>query len=158
AKVGDNNEIFHFSRILMFPSNLLTIESNFKSLFDVAFDGIVDRNDGKYMLDQIYIGNDCTMGNSCTIEIRSNIPSNTIVGTMTRFDSKTIITTENKYERVILGIPARQMPFEFKPALLDTTTAVNNQQETKLIENKLILPKYIRHCSQMMSSNYRTLR
>ncbi|CAF1625532.1 unnamed protein product [Didymodactylos carnosus] len=83
------------------------------------------------------------MGNTSTIEVGSNIPSNTILGTMTRFESKTITTTTQKqYERIILGTPARQIPFQFKSTLIDTTISYNKSHTSKLNKILLILSKY----------------
>ncbi|CAF1175720.1 unnamed protein product [Didymodactylos carnosus] len=59
--------------------------------------------------------NDCIMGTYCTIQVSSNIPEHTIIGTMTRVDPKTTVaTTRTANSVIILGLPGKEMPLEFR--------------------------------------------
>ena len=116
ARVDESNDIrisqAHF--LLAFPTNLLRIEQGVTVNGFVLFIPFNVTVNVQCKVNEIRLGCNVQLGNHCTIEPGSNITKQTLVGTMTRINEETSTVTEstNDHSSVMLGIPARLMPFQ----------------------------------------------
>ncbi|CAF1003626.1 unnamed protein product [Didymodactylos carnosus] len=106
---GNNIKIGPYDSFLNYPSNLLTIEDSCALFSGAMLVHNEVKHNGHCIIDQIRIGTGVTIGNDCAIHAGSNIPSQVIVGSMTRYTSETICNEND----ILLGIPASKMPFIF---------------------------------------------
>ncbi|CAF1549552.1 unnamed protein product [Adineta ricciae] len=126
---GTNIEIADVIPFLRFPSHLLSIAedvTSFGGVHLVPFD--VDTN-GQCVVDRLYLAKGVTLGNHCLIHPRVRIPSHTLVGTLTKVTQNTHCVDAS----VLLGLPARSMPF-IQPSL----TSDSHSTKTKFTVLKTV--------------------
>ncbi|CAF4161933.1 unnamed protein product, partial [Rotaria sordida] len=94
--------------------NLVQIEPGITVNGSVLFIPFTVTTDGQCKVNRIRLGSNSQLGNHCTIQPGANIGERTLVGTMTRIDeeTRTTIDDDDSLGRVVLGIPARLMPFQ----------------------------------------------
>ncbi|CAF1287843.1 unnamed protein product [Didymodactylos carnosus] len=121
--INPMTSIARFNRFLQPPSNLLSIGSGMTAFDEVLL--IPDRVvSGRCVTEKIIIGNNAQMGNQCLIYGGSTIPPYSVVGSMT------CVTRDDgifEPKDIILGVPARKMPFYMSPA----STTVDGISKTK---------------------------
>ncbi|CAF1591913.1 unnamed protein product [Didymodactylos carnosus] len=112
AKIEEGNNIMigRFIYSLHCPSNLLTIKDGISAFDEVRFIAS-DILNGKCVVNRITINKDAQLGNYCLIHSGSNVPAHSVIATMTRFTSETVC----KDGDILLGLPARVMPFVSPP-------------------------------------------
>ncbi|CAF1459834.1 unnamed protein product, partial [Adineta steineri] len=115
AQVGDDTDFSELQQILYFPSNLLHIESGVTTFDGVKLAPFQMTKNGLCCLDEIYLGIDTNLGNDCIIMPGTRLSPKTIVGINTLVTRHTV---SKDIDRVLLGIPAREMPF----VMPDTTS------------------------------------
>ncbi|CAF4135124.1 unnamed protein product [Rotaria sp. Silwood2] len=104
----DGVKIAEFQNILCFPSNLLNIERGVTTFGRVNLAPFEMTKEGLCYLNEIHLGSYVNLTNGCTIMPATRLSSKIIVGSQTLVTEKTISTQSNC---VLLGIPAREMPF-----------------------------------------------
>jgi acetyltransferase-like isoleucine patch superfamily enzyme len=102
----------HF--LLTFPTNLVQIEPGITVNGFVLFIPFTVTTDGQCKVNHIRLGSNAQLGNHCTIQPGANIAERTLVGTMTRITEETSTADDDDASpgSVVLGIPARLMPFQ----------------------------------------------
>ncbi|CAF3128118.1 unnamed protein product [Rotaria sp. Silwood2] len=115
AWIAESNDIRisqpHF--LLAFPTNLVHIEQGVTVNGSVLFVPFNVTTNGQCEVKRIRLGRKVQLGNYCTIQPGANIAKQTLVGTMTRIDEEpSKVTDDDDHCRVMLGIPARLMPFQ----------------------------------------------
>ena len=109
AHIDDDVKLAEFQQILRFPSNLLHIERSVTTFGGVVLAPFHMTTETLCYVDQIHLGRDANLTNSCTILPGARLSSQQIVGSLS------LVTRENDNvdhaDCVLLGIPARQMPF-----------------------------------------------
>ncbi|CAF2966027.1 unnamed protein product [Rotaria sp. Silwood2] len=109
AHVEDDVKFAEFHQIVRFPSNLLYIERGVTTFGGVILASFKMTKEGLYCLDEIHLGSNTNLGNGCTIMPATRLPLKIIVGSLTLVTRKTANVENNC---VLLGIPARKMPFQ----------------------------------------------
>ncbi|CAF1052890.1 unnamed protein product [Rotaria sp. Silwood1] len=116
AQIDEPNDIrisqAHF--LLAFPTNLVHIEQGVTVNGFVLFIPFNVTTNGQCKVNRIRLGRKVQLGNHCTVQPGANIVKQTLVGTLTRIDEETNVVTDDDNDRssVMLGIPARLMPFQ----------------------------------------------
>ena len=109
AHIDDDVKLAEFHQILRFPSNLLHIERSVTTFGGVVLAPFHMTRDTLCYVDEIHLGRDTNLTNSCTILPGARLSSQQIVGSLS------LVTQENDNidhtDCVLLGIPARRMPF-----------------------------------------------
>ncbi|CAF1461134.1 unnamed protein product [Rotaria sordida] len=108
AHIEGNVKFAEFQQILRFPSNLLNIEGNVTTFGGANLASFKMTKQGLCFLDEIHLGSNANLGNWCTIMPATRLPPKVIVGSLTLITQKTFSAEGNC---VLLGIPARDMPF-----------------------------------------------
>ncbi|CAF4481402.1 unnamed protein product, partial [Rotaria sp. Silwood2] len=119
AHIEDNVKLAEFQQILRFPSNLLNIEHGVTTFGRASLTSFTMTKEGLCYVDEIYLGSDTNLGNGCTIMPGTTLPSKIIVGSLTLVTQK---YTSAQSNCVLLGIPAREMPF----VIPDDTSVIND--------------------------------
>ncbi|CAF1254471.1 unnamed protein product, partial [Didymodactylos carnosus] len=126
AQIEDDDDIkiAQFNGFLQSPSNLLTIGSGMTTFDEVLL--ITNKTvKGQCVVEKLAIGNNVQMGNNCLIYGGTTIPPYSVVGSMT------CVTQEDgmfEPKDIILGVPARKMPFHMSP----TSLAADGINKTKI--------------------------
>ena len=109
AHIDGDVKLAEFHHILRFPSNLLHIEQSVTTFGGVLLAPFYMTRDDLCYVDDIHLGRHTNLTNSCTILPGARLSSQQIVGSLS------LVTRENDNgdyaDCVLLGIPARQMPF-----------------------------------------------
>ncbi|CAF3917459.1 unnamed protein product [Rotaria sordida] len=108
AHIEDDVKFAEFPQILRFPSNLLNIERGVTTFGGANLASFEMTKEGICCLDEIHLGSHTNLGNWCTIMPATRLPPKVIVGSLTLVTRKTVSREGNC---VLLGIPAREMPF-----------------------------------------------
>ena len=108
AFIEDDVKFARFQDILRFPSNLLNIKSGVTTFGGVKLASFEITKQGLCHFDKIELSSDINLGNGCTLMPGTQLPSKIIVGNLTLVTRETVIHNVN---RILLGIPAREMPF-----------------------------------------------
>jgi acetyltransferase-like isoleucine patch superfamily enzyme len=108
AYIEDDVKVTNFHELLCFPSNLLKLERSVTIFARAKLASFEMTHAGDCRVDQISLGSGTTLGNGCTLMPGTELETNTMVGNLTRVTRETRFTTEGV---VLLGIPARPMPF-----------------------------------------------
>ncbi|CAF1168864.1 unnamed protein product [Adineta steineri] len=119
AQIEDDVKFAEFREIIYFPSNLLHIKSGVTTFGGAKPAPFEMTKEGRCFLDEIYLSSGSNLTNWCTIMPGARLVSNTMVGSLTLVQQDTVIKDMN---RVLLGIPAREMPF----SLPSSTSLVND--------------------------------
>ncbi|CAF1168822.1 unnamed protein product [Adineta ricciae] len=108
GQADDDVKVAEVVPILRFPSNLLRIERSvtiFSRVMLAPFE-MIDEVDCYF--DYISLGPNSNLGNGCTLMPATQLPSNTMIGNLTRVIRE---TNNSSGDGVWLGIPAQRMPF-----------------------------------------------
>ena len=97
-----------FQQILRFPSNLLNCECGVTTFGGVKLASFGITKEGLCDFDKIEMGSNINLGNWCTLMPGTRLSSKTMVGSLTLVTRETVIRNANS---ILLGIPAREMPF-----------------------------------------------
>ena len=119
ACVEDDVKFAEFPQILRFPSNLLNIKrgvTTFGGAYLIPFEMT---KVGICYFDEIHLGSNTNLGNGCVLMPGTRLPPKTIVGSLTLITQSTVSGSING---VLLGIPAREMPF----VMPDNTSVVDD--------------------------------
>ena len=108
ARIEDDVKFAEFQQILRFPSNLLNCECGVTTFGGVKLASFEITTEGLCYFDKIELGSDINLGNWCTLMPGTRLLPKTIVGSLTFVTRETIIRNANS---ILLGIPAREMPF-----------------------------------------------
>ncbi len=108
AHIEDNVIFAQFRHILHFPSNLLNLKCGVTMFGEVKLASFEISKEGLCYFDKIELGEDVNLGNRCTLMSGTRLSSKIIVGSLTLVTRETITHNINS---VLLGIPAREMPF-----------------------------------------------
>ncbi|CAF3771336.1 unnamed protein product [Rotaria magnacalcarata] len=124
----DDIEIAHFVPLLLVPPNLLVIGHGVTITSDVYFVPFdVTTNSQCIVSGQIQIGHRSFLGNNCVLRSGVCLPADVLVGCLTRVD---LTTNSMKEGDILLGIPARIMPF-VSPNAERPDTLTEEAQTTK---------------------------
>ncbi|CAM4920606.1 unnamed protein product [Rotaria socialis] len=112
ASIEPNDiKIAHFVPLLLVPPNLLVIGHGVTITSDVCFVPFdVTTNSQCIVSGQIQIGHRSFLGNNCVLRSGVCLPADVLVGCLTRVD---LTANSMKEGDILLGIPARVMPFVF---------------------------------------------
>jgi acetyltransferase-like isoleucine patch superfamily enzyme len=119
AHIEDDVKFGKLQQILYFPTNLLNAESGVTTFGGVILAPFEVNQNGLCCLDEIHLSTGTNLGNGCTIMPGSRLSSKTMVGSFTLVTQGTVSSDMN---RVLFGIPAREMPF----VMPDATAPVND--------------------------------
>jgi hypothetical protein len=108
AHVADDVKIADFRRILHFPSSLLDIECGVTTFGGVKLASFEMTRKRLCYIDKIQLGSGSNLSNECTLLPGTRLPSMTLVGSLTLVTRKTV---RDDCNGILLGIPARKMPF-----------------------------------------------
>jgi len=108
AHIEDDVKIDDFLPILQFPSNLLHIEHGVTTFGKAFLASFEITKEGLCYVDEIHLGSEINLGNLCTIMPGARLSPKIIVGSLTLVTRRTVC---DEFNGVLLGIPARQMPF-----------------------------------------------
>ncbi|CAF1679834.1 unnamed protein product, partial [Adineta ricciae] len=118
AHIEDDVKFAEFTQILYFPTDLLNIERGVTTFAGTKLASFEMTKEGLCYLDEIHIGANTNLTNWCTIMPGTRLSPKTMIGSLTLIVPDTVSKDTN---RVLLGIPAREMPF----VLVDTTSFVD---------------------------------
>ncbi|UJR38881.1 hypothetical protein I4U23_031549 [Adineta vaga] len=104
---GTNIEIADVIPFLLYPSHLVSIDDDVTTFGGVHLLPFYINTNGQCVVDSIKLGRGVTLGNHCLIHPGVHLPSGTLVATLTRVTQN----TECADGKVLLGLPARSMPF-----------------------------------------------
>ena len=107
ADIEDDVKLAQFQSILRFPSNLLKIQRGATTFARATLIPFEMTREGDCCLDTITLGSGTNIANAC-ISPGIHLGPNTIVGNLTLVTRETHMSVAGA---VLLGIPARQMPF-----------------------------------------------
>ena len=144
AEIEMNNiEIADFVPLLEVPSNLLIIKSDVTMTSEICFVPYDVTIDGQCVVTgPIQINRGSFLGNNCILRSGVSVPEDSLIGSLTRVDSTTIITNENNgLDNILFGVPARSMPFILSDADSLQDTAISKQH---------IIPKIIENFQQIL--------
>ena len=119
AHIESDVKLARFRQILHFPPNLLSMEHGVTTFGGAKLAPFEMTREGLCCIDKIQLGSEANLGNWCTIMPGTKLSSGTIVGSLTLVTPETVSDDVNS---VLLGIPARKMPF----VMSGNTSAVNN--------------------------------
>ncbi|UJR17611.1 hypothetical protein I4U23_004507 [Adineta vaga] len=104
-------KIADFNFFLKYPSNLLKLNHHLTTVGKVLFVpfNLNPENSFYCSTDDIQIDHNTMIGNCCTIHPGTKISNNTMIGAGTRLTNEIDC---NETNRILLGIPAKQMPFK----------------------------------------------
>lgn len=110
AQVGYDVKIADIEWYFKIPTDLVTIESHVSTHNKCVFTPVCLTNDGKYHFRKIIVRKGVTFANNTLVSGGVNVPSDTMVGSMTRLE----LNDMNKFDdgNIILGVPPHKMPFE----------------------------------------------
>ena len=127
AYIEDDVIFSEFQPILHFPSNLLNVERSVTIFGYVKLAPFQLTKEGLCCIDKIYISSGTNLGNLCTLMPGTRLPPSIIVGTLTLVTRETVSCDRNG---VLLGIPARQMPF-----LMSGNTSIVNDVSSPNVQS-----------------------
>jgi acetyltransferase-like isoleucine patch superfamily enzyme len=144
ARIEDDVKFAEFRQILYFPSNLLDLETGVTTFGAAKLDAFEMTKEGLCYIDKIYLGSGTNLGNWCTLMPGTRISSNIMVGSLTLVTRETVC---EKVNTILLGIPARKMPF----VMADNASAVNDLSS---YPNYLSIFSFLTPCFGFFLSKY----
>ena len=129
AHIEDDVKFAEFPQILRFPSNLLSIERGVTTFGGANLVPFEMTKAGVCYFDEIHLGLGANLTNWCTIMPGIRLSSRTIVGSLTLITQNTVSTDMN---RVLLGIPAREMPFVL-PSPISHVTDLSSSSNSSFV-------------------------
>jgi acetyltransferase-like isoleucine patch superfamily enzyme len=118
ADIEDDVKLCQFKPILHFPSNLLKIERGVTTFAKVVLAPFEITLTGHCYVNTIVLGSDSNLANGCILMPRTKLAAKTMVGNLTLVKQDTSVSSIGS---VLLGIPARQMPFVMPEVETQTT-------------------------------------
>ncbi|CAF3973115.1 unnamed protein product [Adineta steineri] len=108
AHIEENVKLADIEPFLSCPTNLLKLEIGVTSFGGVLIVPTELTLSGDHRVDQIMLGSYTNLANGCSILPGSYLASETMVSNLTRTSQE----TKSKYREVLMGVPARTMPFQ----------------------------------------------
>ena len=146
AHVENDVKLAEFSTLLQFPSNLLSLETGTTTFGKAMLVPFEMTETGDCCLEHIFLGSNTNLGNGCTLMPSIRLAPSTMVGNFT------LITRKTNYPIpgcVLLGIPARRMPF----GTFQQTTSTSDSSSYLFLRTCLFFLSvnawsllYIHHC------------
>ncbi|UJR22123.1 hypothetical protein I4U23_025187, partial [Adineta vaga] len=133
AQIEDDVRFAEFRQILYFPANLLFVKSGVTTFGGAKLATFEMTKDGLCRLDEIQLGSGTNLTNWCTLMPGTRLVSNTMVGSLTLVTRQTVNSNINS---TLLGIPAREMPFQLSDS---PRSSQNNRPPTNSISIQVLL-------------------
>ncbi|CAF1390131.1 unnamed protein product [Adineta steineri] len=111
AQVEDDVKLYEIDTFLSCPTNLLKFGMGVTTFRGVLIVPTELTLLGNHRVDQIMLGSHTNLANGCSILPGSCLESETMIGNLTRISRE----TKNKFGEVLMGVPARTMPFQLPP-------------------------------------------
>ncbi|CAF3855794.1 unnamed protein product, partial [Rotaria sp. Silwood1] len=152
---GTNIKLAEIVPFLRFPTHLLCLGNEFTSFGDVQLVPFNLDTNYTFTINRIRFGRKVTLGNYCSIHPGVYLGFNVLVATLTCVKQETF-DVNNKSEIILLGIPARQMPFVQQTVQVkDTTTDMNRflfDSLRRTLAAKMVLVFICNFCFQFISN------
>ncbi|CAF4117543.1 unnamed protein product, partial [Adineta steineri] len=117
AHIEENVKLGEIGTFLSCPTNLLKLEIGVTTFGGILIVPSELTLSGDHRVDQIMLGSHTNIANGCSILPGSCLASETMIGNLTRITRE----TKSKYGEVLMGVPARTMPFQMprRPKIQD---------------------------------------
>ena len=116
AQIGDDVKFAEFHQIIRFPSNLLRIDQTVTTFGGAKLAPFHMTREALCYVDQIHLGSKTNLTNWCTVLPGTRLSSEQILGSLSLFTGES--DNDDHVNGVLLGIPARRMPFTIPDQIL----------------------------------------